>query len=97
MTNFAPGVYKVVLAKKPAGNFAVQVGSYRDLESAMDKVAALQAKWFDDILVERVKVTQGSMYKVLLGPFTSMASAKRYAGDLKSRYRIDGFSVEVKE
>ena len=89
-------MYKVILARQPKGDYAVQMGSYRDLESAMDRVAALQAKWFDDILVERVKVTEGSVYKVLLGPFASMDAAKRYSGNLKSRYQLDGFAVELK-
>lgn len=94
--DFAPGIYKIELSKKPEGNFGVQVGSYKDLEGAMDKVTALQAKWFDDILIERVKVTDGSLYKVILGPFATMESAKRYTSDLKKRYNISGFSIELK-
>ena len=62
----------------------------------MDRVAALQAKWFDAVLVERVKVTGGSLYKVLLGPFQSMDAAKRYSGNLRSRYQLEGFAVELK-
>ncbi|NJC26359.1 septal ring lytic transglycosylase RlpA family protein [Neolewinella antarctica] len=95
-TDFAPGVYKIALSKKPAGNFAVQVGSFRDLEGAMDKVTELQGKWFDDVLLERVTEAGASLYKVLLGPFESADSAKRYASDLKKRYAMAGFTVTLK-
>ncbi|OAV44740.1 septal ring lytic transglycosylase RlpA family protein [Lewinella sp. 4G2] len=93
--DFAPGIYKINLAQKPEGNFGVQMGTYRDLEAAMEKVAYLQSKWFKDILIERVKITGGSVYKVMLGPFTTEASAARYTKSLKSRYKLDGFVVPL--
>lgn len=92
---FAPGTYKIELLDKPAGNFGVQVGSFQDLEGAMDKVTELQNKWFDNVLISRVKTTTGSIYKIILGPFVQQESAARYAKDLKKRYKIDGFTVVV--
>lgn len=93
---FAPGIYKIELAKPGAGKYGVQVGSFKDLEGAMDKVTELQSKWFDNILIERVSTGPGSVYKIILGPFDTDKSAQRYASDLKSRYKIPGFMVELK-
>ena len=92
---FAPGVYRVQLDRKPAGNYGVQVGSYSDLEGAMDRVARLQAKWFDDILLKRTGTGADSLYKVILGPFTTQAQAKNYSEDLLERYKIKGFTVTL--
>ncbi|MTB53802.1 septal ring lytic transglycosylase RlpA family protein [Lewinella sp. W8] len=92
-STFAPGVYKIELLAPPAGNFGVQVGSFREIERAIDKVAQLQKKWFDNILIEKVPAAEGHIYKVILGPFDDQASAKNYASDLKSRYKMDGFTV----
>ncbi|MEM9258862.1 MAG: SPOR domain-containing protein, partial [Bacteroidota bacterium] len=92
---FAPGTYKIELLEKPSGNFGVQVGSFQDLEGAMDKVTELQNKWFDNVLISRVKTSTGSIYKIILGPFVQQESAARYAKDLKKRYKIDGFTVVV--
>lgn len=92
---FAPGIYKIELKKPSAGDFGVQVGSFVDLDGAMDKVAQLQSKWFDNILIERFGTGPGSIFKVVLGPFETQKSAARYASDLKSRYKIDGFTVNI--
>ena len=92
---FAPGVYRVQLDRKPAGNYGVQVGSYCDLEGAMDRVARLQAKWFDDILLKRTGTGADSLYKVILGPFATQAQAKHYGKDLLDRYKIKGFTVTL--
>jgi rare lipoprotein A len=93
---FAPGVYKIALLKPTGGKFGVQVGSFKDLEGAMDKVAELQSKWFSNVLIERVSTGPGSVYKVILGPFEAEKSAQRYASDLKKRYKIPGFMVGIK-
>lgn len=93
--SFAPGIYKIELTKPKGGDFGVQVGSFGDLESAMDKVTELQGKWFDNIMIERVKIGPASTYKVVLGPFDQQKSASRYASDLKKRYKIDGFTVNI--
>lgn len=94
-STFAPGIYKINLSEPPAGTHGVQVGSFRDLTSAMDKITELQSKWFDNILIERVNTGEASVYKVILGPFGSLKSAQRYASDLKKRYKMDGFAVPV--
>lgn len=99
---FAPGTYKIELSKPASGTFGVQVGSFKDLESAMVKITELQAKWFDNIMIEKVSTGTSSVYKVILGPsdkdsgFDTQKSAARFASDLKSRYKIPGFTVEIK-
>lgn len=92
---FKPGIYKIELLKPAPGKFGVQVGSFKDMEGAMDKVAELQGKWFENILIERISTGPGSVYKIILGPFETQKSATRYASDLKKRYKIDGFTVGI--
>jgi rare lipoprotein A len=94
-TTFAPGVYKIELNEVEGGKFGVQVGSFGSLEAAMDKVAEMQSKWFDNVLIQRINNGKTSTYKVILGPFGTDASALRYASDLKKRYKISGFTVEL--
>jgi rare lipoprotein A len=99
---FGPGTYKIEISKPTSGTFGVQVGSFKDLESAMVKVTELQAKWFDNIMLEKVSTGTVSVYKVILGPsdkpdgFSTQKSAARFASDLKKRYKVDGFTVEIK-
>lgn len=95
--SFATGVYRVNLLAPPVGRYAVQVGSFTNLERAMDKIAELQGKYFDDILLHKLEEGKETGYKVLLGPFRDRASAQRYAQDLAKRYNIKGFSVDLGE
>ncbi|PHI21262.1 hypothetical protein CEQ90_04395 [Lewinellaceae bacterium SD302] len=88
---FTDGVYKIELRRPASGNYGVQVASYSDVTSAMQEIAKLQAKWFDNILVRKI----GGVYKVILGPFDDQASAGNYAKDLKKRYKMAGFTVEL--
>lgn len=92
---FAPGTYKIEILSPPAGGHGVQVGSFKDLEKAMDKITELQKKWFDNILIQKVDTSAGAIYKIILGPFDTQKSALRYASDLKKRYKIAGFTVEI--
>lgn len=99
---FNAGTYKIELSKPTAGTFGVQVGSFNDLESAMVKITELQAKWFDNIMLEKVSTGAAAVYKVILGPgdmpdgFATQKSAAHYASDLKARYKIAGFIVVIK-
>lgn len=94
---FSPGLYAIKLIEPAAGRYGVQVGSFASIESAMDKVVELQAKYFDDILLLKLSRAKGSTYKVILGPFDEQKSAQRYASDLKGRYGIQGFTVNLEE
>ena len=94
-TSFSPGVYQIAVLSPPAGTFGVQVGSFSTLESAMDKVVQLQGQYFDNILIQKVPVGPVFTYKVVLGPFADQASASNYSSDLKSRYKMAGFTVRL--
>lgn len=93
---FSPGIYHIELEEPGRGRYAVQVGSFTNLERAMDKVAELQGRYFDDILLHKLPGRQGG-YKVLLGPFRDRDSAANYTADLQRRYNIKGFPVDMGE
>ena len=97
MKTFSPGIYRIELSEPDRGRHAVQVGSFSQLERAMDKVAELQGRYFDDILLAKEGWGERASYKVLLGPFRDRASAQNYASDLQTRYNIKGFAVDMGE
>ena len=92
---FERGLYHIQLTKPKSGNFGVQVGSYNRLESAMDKVVELEARYFDEVLLHHGGSVSSPVYKVVLGTFPDRASAQHYADSLKQRYGIPGFTIEL--
>ncbi|WP_198664776.1 septal ring lytic transglycosylase RlpA family protein [Lewinella sp. IMCC34191] len=91
--SFGPGLYQVSLHEPKEGRYGVQVGSFENLERAMDKVAELQGRYFDEILLHKQRSDGGYVYKVLLGTFNDQDSAQHYAASLKQRYAIPGFTT----
>lgn len=91
------GLYRIVLERPGKNaNYGVQVASFSNYENVLQKVADLQAKWFDNILVSIEPGTNGSnAYKVILGPFSDQKTAQHYQESLRSRYRIKGFVLEL--
>ncbi len=90
------GLYKIVLMKPEKKGFGVQVASFSSYENVMRKVADLQGKWFDNILVNSGKTKSGkSVYKVVLGPFKTASAASTYQSSLKSKFKINGFVVDL--
>jgi rare lipoprotein A len=90
------GLYKIILQRPEKGGFGVQVASLNNYENVLRQVADLQAKSFENVLVSVEKGTDNkSVYKILLGPFDTEASAQSYEASLKKRYKIKGFVVNL--
>lgn len=79
------GLYKIQLERPVKKGFGVQVASLTNYESVMKQIANLQAKSFDNILVsiEKGATKTQSVYKVILGPHTTEATATGYKNSLK--------------
>jgi len=90
-------LYQIQLMRPAKKGFGVQVASLVTYEYVLRQVADLQARGFDDILisVEKGSGDKDPVYKVIIGNFDSKASAENYKRDLKRRYRLDGFVVDL--
>lgn len=87
------GLFQIAIARSDKKGFGVQVASVGSYESMMDKVAQLQGKWFDNILIS---MDGGKKFRVILGPFDTEGSARAYEANLKKK-KIDGFVVNLGE
>lgn len=89
-------LYQIQLLRPAKKGFGVQVASLVTYEYVLRQVADLQAKSFDDILVSVEKGSGNNpVYKIILGNFDSEKSAENYKKDLKRRYKIDGFVIDL--
>jgi len=87
------GLFKIAISHSDKKGFGVQVSSVGTYESMLDKVAELQGKWFDNILIS---MDGGKKFRVILGPFDTEGSARAYEANLKKK-KIDGFVVNLAE
>lgn len=92
------GLYKFAIEKPEAGRYGVQVAMFTQLDNALQKIAYLQEKSFDNILVSMEASTAGQkQYRIILGPFGTQKEAQRYQQNLGSRYSIKGFVTDLDE
>ncbi|KAA3634886.1 MAG: septal ring lytic transglycosylase RlpA family protein [Bacteroidetes bacterium] len=73
--------------------FAVQVASMSSHENALRQIDLLKKKWFKDVMLLAEPRGETVYYKVLMGPFESEDSAKKYKESLKKKHKMDGFVV----
>ncbi len=89
-------LYHIQLSRPKKKGFGVQVASLSSYENAIQYVADLQGKWFDNVLISIEPRDNGdSVYKIILGPFDDRDSADYYKKNAKKRYKIDGFVVDL--
>lgn len=89
-------LYKIELYKPEKAGFAVQVASLSTYDNAMKQVAELQGKWLKNVLLSIEKASNGSaVYKIMLGPFPDKEQAEAYRKNIKKRFKMDGFVVDL--
>lgn len=93
------GLYVIRLEQGKKAGYAVQVMVVSDYEGVMKTISSLQSQSFSDILVsvEPGQTPNQTLYKIMLGPFDSEQTAKTYQANLKRRYKINGFVVNLEE
>lgn len=90
------GLYQVQLRKPARQGWGVQVISISNTEFIFSEIANLQAKGFDNILMGVEQSATGqTLYKLILGQFDTEDKARNYQKNLKSRYKMDGFVVNL--
>ncbi len=75
--------------------FAVQVASMSSHENALRQIDLLKKKWFKDVMLLAEPRGETVYYKVLMGPFDSEDSAKKYKDSLKKKHKMEGFVVAL--
>ena len=93
------GLYRIRVEHGPNAGYGIQVMVVSDYEKAIKAIAALQARHFDDIFisVEQGQTPEQTLYKLVVGAFETEAQAQNYQENLKSKYNIRGFVVNLEE
>ncbi len=93
------GLYRIRVERGPNAGYGIQVMVVSDYEKAIKAIAALQARHFEDIFisVEQGQTPEQTLYKLVVGAFETEAQAQNYQENLKSKYNIRGFVVNLQE
>ena len=89
------GLYKIQVMKPEKKGFGVQVASINNHENMLKQIAYFQGKHFKNVLTSIEKGMDGTIYKIILGPFPDQKTAQSYKRSLKKRHKVDGFVVSL--
>ena len=91
------GLFKIALHQSANKGFGVQVMSLNSPDNLLQQITQLQSKWFDNILVSVEPGDDGKtpQYKMLLGPFQTEEQARTYNNNLKKKFKLTGFVVDL--
>jgi len=90
-------LYQISLLKPKKEGYGVQVASLGDYEGVLKKVAELQGRFFQNIMIRTEKAEGVNVYKIILGQFETRDQANSYKKDLKKKKKIAGFVVPLGE
>lgn len=76
-----------------AGNYAIQVGSFRHADGAAEKVNQWQAKGYDAFLSIGQVPEQGTVYRVRIGSFSTRDRAREFLRNLVNREKVAAIIV----
>lgn len=91
------GLFKVDVENQTKNGFGVQVGVFTGFEVLLKQVATLKGKGFSDVLISVSGSGDATKYRIILGNFDNQSSATAYKKALKSKYKMDGFTVDFSE
>ena len=81
----------------PKTGYGVQVAAYARYDDAISHLAKLQKKWFKDVFLIVKKGSDGiSRYGVIMGPFEDKTKATTYKANLKNKYDMDSFVLDLR-
>jgi rare lipoprotein A len=90
------GLYQVQLRKPSAAGWGIQVSVSSKPEFMLQEIASLQARNLENILISIEKTTEGlTVYKYILGPFTSEELARKNLEVIRKKHQMNGFIVNL--
>lgn len=85
------GLYRFDVRDQESKGFSVQIGVYADYENVLREVSKFKRLFSEPILVHIDKLTNKTVYRVMVGEFGSMGQAERFTGQVKQK-GLDGFA-----
>lgn len=81
--------------KDLARGYAIQLASYRDLDNAQRQANALTQQGLPRVFLRQDTKTGTTLFKVVTGFFESRPHARAYLDQLKTKYLLDGYILQL--
>ena len=85
---------EAVVAKVGGDTWVLQVGSFKDLATALSHRDKLRKSNIAAVFIEKFNIDNKPVYRVRLGPFLSRDQSKIALNKIKAKYNIDGLIMK---
>lgn len=93
--NAGEGLFKLTVARQESAGFGVQIGVYGDYANVIKEAQKLEENYHRNVLVNIVKGADKTIFKLLLGPFSTKEQAETYMRELKTKEGKTGVVVDL--
>ena len=91
------GLYRFMYEKQESEGYGVQIGIFESYESVLKKVEELQANFHRNIILHVDTLENKTVYRIILGTFTTRRSALTYNEVLLLKEGYNGMIVNLAE
>jgi len=88
------GLYRFEVTKQASSGYSVQIGVYGDYENVLRETAKFKNLFAEPIIVHIDKIRGKTVYRVMVGEFSSESQASRFTGRVKSK-GLEGFVKDL--
>lgn len=95
VTAAGEGLFKVSVSKQEEPGFGVQLGVFADYANVIKESEKLANNHHRNVLVAIQKTGEKTVFKLILGPFSSKEQAESYAKELQNKDGRNGMVVDL--
>ncbi len=88
------GLYRFEVTKQASSGYSVQIGVYGDYENVLRETAKFKDLFAEPIIVHIDKIRGKTVYRVMVGEFSSESQASRFTGKVKNK-GLEGFVKDL--
>lgn len=89
------GLFKLTVSRQESAGFGVQLGVFGDYANVLKEAQKLDETFHRNILVNITKSADKTVFKMILGPFSTREQADTYNKELKEKENRNGLVVDL--
>lgn len=89
------GLFQISVSPQASSGYGVQIGVFGDYANVLKTAQALQAAFHENVLIHVTELSGKTVFRIILGPFSTRSQAGAYKKRLKEKEGRDGMVVEL--
>lgn len=89
------GLFQMSVSPQASSGYGVQIGVFGDYANVLKTAQVLKAAFHENVLIHVTKLNGKTVFRIILGPFTTRSQADAYKKRLREKENREGMVVEL--